>query len=194
MLSQDTPAIAAYVKRFRMEIDLVGPLPPVPALPPGYSWLAWRDELLDLHAQTKFACFAEELDGQIFPSLGTLDGCVRLMREIAGRAGFRPEATWLIQQGQAVCGTVQGVRDRFGMGGIQNLGVVAEHRGLGLGKALLLQALHGFQRTDCHRAHLEVTARNDLAVRLYHQLGFRRRKTLYKPIDPPANFLDQIVW
>ena len=33
------------------------------------------------------------------------------------------------------------------------------------------------------RAILEVTAQNDAAVRLYHRLGFRRRKTVYKTVD-----------
>jgi hypothetical protein len=47
----------------------------------------------------------------------------------------------------------------------------------------LFQALHGFRRVGLARAFLEVTARNDGAVRLYHRLGFRRRKTLYKAVE-----------
>jgi ribosomal protein S18 acetylase RimI-like enzyme len=69
------------------------------------------------------------------------------------------------------------------MGAIQNVGIVAAHRCRGLGRALVLQALHGFRLAGLGRAFLEVTAENDPAVRLYHSLGFRRRKTLYKAVD-----------
>ncbi|HZZ27633.1 MAG TPA: GNAT family N-acetyltransferase [Pirellulales bacterium] len=77
-------------------------------------------------------------------------------------------------------GTVQGVFDRSGMGAIQNLGVVPEYRGLGLGTALMQQALAGFQKAGLNRAFLEVTAQNSSAVRLYKQLGFARSRTVYK--------------
>jgi ribosomal protein S18 acetylase RimI-like enzyme len=78
------------------------------------------------------------------------------------------------------CGTVQGVYDRSGMGAIQNLGVLSDYRSLGLGTALMQQALAGFQKAGLKRAFLEVTAQNSGAVRLYKQLGFSRSRTVYK--------------
>jgi ribosomal protein S18 acetylase RimI-like enzyme len=69
------------------------------------------------------------------------------------------------------------------MGAIQNLGVMPMHRGLGIGKALLANALHGFRCAGLGRAVLEVTAQNDAAVRLYRGVGFRCRKTVYKAVD-----------
>jgi ribosomal protein S18 acetylase RimI-like enzyme len=110
-------------------------------------------------------------------------GCYQLMTEIRRRPGFVPEATWLIGCPSGYCGTVQGVRERTGVGAIQNLGVVPAIRGRGLGTALLLQALVGFYRTGLGLAILEVTAQNDAAVRLYRRLGFRCRKTIYKAVD-----------
>jgi ribosomal protein S18 acetylase RimI-like enzyme len=62
------------------------------------------------------------------------------------------------------------------------------HRGRGVGKALLLQALHGFRRAGLGRAVLEVTAQNDAAVRLYRSIGFRCRKTVYKAADAVCVF------
>jgi ribosomal protein S18 acetylase RimI-like enzyme len=112
------------------------------------------------------------------------------MSEISHKGGFLPEATWLLGCGTGYCGTVQGVRERSGLGAIQNLGVMAAHRGRGLGTALLLQALQGFRRAGLGRAFLEVTAQNEAAVRLYQRLGFRRRKTIYKPAPVPSGFLD----
>jgi GNAT superfamily N-acetyltransferase len=170
-----------YFKRFRMEIGLHDGLP-APLLPPGYAWLPWSEALLDVHAEVKFQSFIDEIDAVVFPSLGSRQGCGHLMQEITRKPGFRPEATWLIASPSGYCGTVQGVRDRNGMGAIQNLGVTAPHRGRGLGTALLLQALQGFWRSGLGRAFLEVTAQNDTAVRLYRRLGFRCRKTIYKAV------------
>ncbi len=171
-----------YFKRYRMEMDLLSPLPPV-SLPSDYSWIAWDDWLLETHADVKYHCFRSELDGIVFPNLSNPIGCLRLMREIRGRTGFLPASTWLIGRGDAHVATVQGIADRA-VGGIQNLGVLPGHRGRGLGLALLLQALHGFQAAGLKRATLEVTAQNETAVRLYRQIGFRFRKTLYRMVEP----------
>jgi len=171
-----------YFKRFKMEIDLYD-APPVPALPDGYRWVAWEDSLLDVHAEVMFCSFQDEIDALVFPSLADRRGCSALMHEIRRKSGFLPQATWLLASAAGCCGCIQGLRECSGLGAIQNLGVTPGHRGRGLGSALLLQALHGFLRAGLGRAWLEVTAQNDGAVRLYHRLGFRRRKTLYKAID-----------
>ncbi len=175
-----------YFKRFRMEIDLA-PFA-LPLLPLGYFWVPWEEGLLELHAEVLFQCFHEEIDSTVFPSLGDRRGCLLLMTEMRRKAGFLPQATLLLAGPAGYCGTVQGVRDRSGLGAIQNLGVVPSHRGCGLGRALLIQALHGFIRSGLGRAYLEVTAQNDGAVQLYHRLGFRRRKTLYKAVELPFAF------
>ena len=172
-----------YFKRYRMELDLARPLPPVPMLPDGYFWLPWDDSLVAAHARAKHASFTAEIDSQVFPSLATEDGCVQLMRAIRLKPGFLPGATWLIACGPDYCGTVQGVRERTGKGAVQNLGVAPAHRGHGLGTALLLQALHGFRRVCLPTAVLEVTVENEAAVRIYRRLGFRCRKTVYKAVE-----------
>jgi ribosomal protein S18 acetylase RimI-like enzyme len=179
-----------YFKRFRMEIDLQGALPPVPALPSGYGWVAWEDWLWEHHAEVKYQCFIEEIDAVVFASLSSREGCRRLMREIASKSGFKPEATWLIACPVSYCATIQAVRERSGLGAIQNVGVTAAHRGRGLGTALVLKALHGLQHAGAHRAHLEVTAQNGCAVRIYRRLGFRCRKTLYKAVETPMGSRD----
>lgn len=175
-----------YFKRFKMEVELAG-LPPVPPLPEGYRWLPWDDFLLEAHAEVKFQCFQTEIDSTVFPSLGSRDGCSRLMTGIRKKIGFLPEATWLIAGADGPCATIQGVRERSGLGAIQNLGVTPPHRGRGLGAALLLQALHGFWHRGLGRAFLEVTAQNDAAIRLYRRLGFRCRKTVYKAVEMTAD-------
>jgi ribosomal protein S18 acetylase RimI-like enzyme len=174
-----------YFKRFRMEVDLQQGLPGVPELPAGYFFVPWDEALLPLHAEVKFQSFVEEIDATVFPSLGSRQGCGRLMREIRQKPGFCAGATWLLANREETCGTVQGVCDRQ-VGAIQNLGITPSHRGKGLGKALLVQALQGFRRAGAQRVYLEVTSENDLAIRLYRNLGFRCRKTLYKAVDALA--------
>ena len=115
------------------------------------------------------------------------------MREISHKAGFYPEATWLLMHRMPYvgkvdyCGTVQTIvtRERFGsaVGGIQNLGITPEHRGRGLGTRLLFQALRALSAARIRRASLEVTAQNRRALELYRALGFRRCKTVYKAVE-----------
>lgn len=178
-----------YFKRYRMEIALASLREPLAALPADYELVPWRDALIPAHAEVKYLSFCYELDANVFPCLGSRDGCLRLMNDIARRDGFCASATWLLRyqppgggRGQG-CGTVQGVADRAGIGAIQNLGISPEHRGKGLGSCLLDHALWGFRRMGLTRAYLEVTAQNTGAVRLYERLGFRRVKTVYKAAE-----------
>src|SRR5262245_24616671 len=112
-----------------MEIELYAP-PEWPTLPPGFSLRPWDPSLLEPHAEVLSSSFYEEIDSVVFPSLGSRRGCSQLMAAIVGRSGFLPEATWLLTQGEFLCGTVQGVRERTGVGAIQNLGVAPAYRSL----------------------------------------------------------------
>jgi ribosomal protein S18 acetylase RimI-like enzyme len=181
MFSVEEKRPVSYFKRFKMEIELFD-APAPPSLPEGYYWVPWEDSLLDLHAEVLFACFQSEIDAAVFASLGNRQGCYNLMNEIRHKRGFLPAATWLIGAPNGYCGTIQAIRERSGLGAIQNVGITPAHRGHGLGSALVLQALHGFRRSGLGRCYLEVTAQNDGAVRLYRRLGFRRRKTIYKAV------------
>lgn len=183
-----------YFKRHRMERDLLHLEATVP-LPPGYWWRSWHDSLIDVHAEVKFLSFQNDLDSIVFPSLGHLAGCSELMRAIRYQERFCAAATWLIVDADATAdtpaggcvGTVQGLLDSRGCGAIQNLGVLPERRGQGLGRALLLQALAGFVRVGANRAMLEVTARNETAIRMYRSVGFRNARTLYKGVAVPES-------
>ncbi len=173
----------SYFKRYKMQADL-NDLPPV-RWPPCYQCRAWAPDLLPTHAEVLSACFHQEIDANVFASLSCRTGCLHLMTELSQKSNFLPEATWLLVGDGGPCGTVQGVRERKGLGAIQNLGITAPYRGQGLGEALLLQALHGFRRWGLTQAQLEVTAQNDAAIRLYRRVGFRRAKTVYKAVPVP---------
>jgi hypothetical protein len=87
-----------YVRRFRMELDLADSRPAAPTLPAGYHWLPWHASLLHRHAEVKYHSFHDEIDSQVFPCLGEIVGCRRLMKEIARHEGFLAQTTWLITQ------------------------------------------------------------------------------------------------
>jgi ribosomal protein S18 acetylase RimI-like enzyme len=175
------PLRVCYYKRYKMEVDLAAV--PAPVLPPGFRFQAWLYDLVDAHAEVLFESFHQEVDAVVFASLSDRLGCATLITEISRRSGFAPEATWLLVGPSGPCGTVQGLRDRGGVGAIQNIGILPSLRGRGLGEALLLQSLAGFRRAGLRRGLLEVTAQNDGAIRLYRRLGFRRIKTLYKAVN-----------
>lgn len=177
-----------YYKRLRLEFNLAGAKVPEPLLPKGYEWLPWSLAMLERHAVTKFASFRCEVDSQIFPCLGARDGCLHLMSEIAQRATFVPQATWLIccrfPDGTVDdCATIQGIVQPGEWGAIQNVGVVPEYRGNGLGRALMLRSLRGFQQAQVPRVYLDVTASNTAAVKLYRSIGFCLAKTTYKAVE-----------
>lgn len=179
----------SYFKRYKMEAPL-DHLPP-PVWPDGFHAVAWRSELLDVHAEVLCGSFHGEIDAVVFPSLGSLDGCRALLTEMERRRTFIPEATWLLVGPTGACGSVQALRERGYLGAIQNVGVLPGWRGRRLGEALLLQALHGMWQSGLGRAILEVTAENEAAARLYRRLGFRRTRVLYKAVRAASSPLDE---
>jgi len=186
-----------HFKRFRMEADLRWPPCGLSdlyrrairraTLPDGFDWAPWNDALCFTHAEVKALSFQDETDSLIFRSLSSLEGCRELMAAIRNRPGFCPQATWLVlaADSAASVATVQGVIDEHGHGGIQNVGVVPEYRGRGLGRALMLKALAGFAACGVRQAYLEVTASNLAAMRMYRSLGFRCTKTVYRSVPAP---------
>ena len=172
-----------------MQFDLRHELPALSPINDAYRLIPWRSELLYQHAEAKYRSFKNEMDANVFPCLAQKDGCVSLMREISSRNGFVPEATWLAvfndpdSRTPICCGTVQGINDQPETGSIQNLGIVPDHRGKGLGKVLLHYALSGFQTVGLTYASLEVTAKNEGAIRLYRDFGFRNTRTVFKSIE-----------
>jgi GNAT superfamily N-acetyltransferase len=180
-----------YYKRFRMEIRLDQLRLGEPELPAGYEWVAWQPALLERHALAKFESFRDEIDSEVFPCLGDALSCRSLMSEIVQRATFVPQATWLISCRIAAgqwedCGTIQGLIQTGQWGAVQNVGIAPEHRGRGLGRALVQRSLAGFQAAGVGRVYLDVTARNTAAVQLYRSVGFRLARTTYKAVDHPT--------
>ena len=93
------------------------------------------------------------------------------MRDISLRANFVPEATWLAiadpeGKPEVPAETIQGLRLNTKEGAIQNVGVLPQFRGMGLGRELLQLSLQGFREAGCCKVNLEVTIHNTGAIRL----------------------------
>ncbi len=178
-----------YVKRYRMELDLRRWQRPRIEVPVDYRLVTWHPSLVLAHAEVKYLSFRGEIDSQIFPCLGEIEGCEELMSEIEARDGFLPEGTWLAEyigmEGSTpeYCGTIQAIRTHKSRASIQNIGVAPYHRDRGIGTALILASLLGLHHLGIRRVCLEVTAENEAAVRLYRELGFRTARTLYKAVE-----------
>lgn len=173
-----------------MQCDLRHHLLTPVVVPAGYQTLAFNQSLIRRHGIAKYESFVAEIDAFVFPCLARRDGCLRLMREIAARKFFVPEATWLCQwtadskskAGPVPVGTIQGLAID-GVGSIQNLGVVADHRGKSLGTVLLYRAAQGFRSIGINQMQLEVTTDNTAAVRLYQRQGFEIQEVVYKAAE-----------
>jgi len=182
-----------YFRRYRMEINFQKVALPEAKLPEGYRWVSWDQKDLDRHSIVKHESFRHEIDSAVFPCLGDFVGCKKLMFEISKQKNFLPGATWMIAFAPteeftngftpADCATIQGLQKNRSLGAIQNVGVTPEHRGFGLGRALMLKSLEGFRAARLKKVYLEVTADNEPAVKLYESLGFEITRTMYKAVE-----------
>lgn len=150
----------------------------IPPLPADFYARAWHPTLLDAFARTHYLSFRDETDARLFSSFKTLAGSRRVVEYIVGKRGFVPGATWIVEYmprggvKPVYCASIQGALDAKGHGAVQNIGVVPDFRGRGLAAHCLLRALEGFRQAGVPVVHLEVTATNEDALRLYHGVGF----------------------
>lgn len=66
-----------------------------------------------------------------------------------------------------------------GRGRVEPLGIVPQHQGQGLGRRLLLAALHDLQRHGAGVLEIGVWRDNRVALNLYRSLGFQERDNWY---------------
>lgn len=180
-----------FYQRYRMQFDLRKHRLEEISAPADFRLLAWQPGLLQSHAAVKFRSFREELDSNVFPSLGDPDGCLKLMQDISKNSNFVPEATWLLvhsdpnREVSVNCGTIQGIMDGPDLGLILNIGVAKSYRGQRLGSLIVRKSLAGFQSAGAKMVSLEVTTQNESAIRLYERIGFKTQKIVYKTVSVP---------
>jgi len=94
-----------------------------------------------------------------------------------------PESFIVAELGSRIVGYVM-CRVEFGLssfgglslvkkGHVVSIAVDKEHRGRGIGRALMEEALAGLRRRGCKEAYLEVRVSNTPAINLYSRRGFK---------------------
>ncbi len=63
-------------------------------------------------------------------------------------------------------------------GHVVSIAVLKEHRGKGLGTALMQEAINAMISKDCDEVYLEVRVSNEQAIRVYEKLGLETRSRL----------------
>jgi len=166
-----------FVQRNQMVFDFTTTFLAPPQLPTGFWFAEWSDSLIEPHADVLHRSFRYDSDGAVFTTFRQYNHCRHLIEMLADSPLFLSEATLLIGYGIPddffeYVANIQGLKLSDDVGAIQNVAVLPEYRRRGLGKALVLGALQGFQCAGVKRVTLEATTENVSAVNLYQRLGF----------------------
>ncbi len=116
-----------------------------------------------------------ELMRNIFPES---DWTVEKFKEaFASQPQFDPQGLFFIIKGEEYVATALGWFDDVNnkeMGRVHWVGVKEEHRGKGLGKAVVLAVLHYLRSQGSWKVILDTQEYRKPAIRLYETLGFKR--------------------
>jgi ribosomal protein S18 acetylase RimI-like enzyme len=158
-----------------------------PQLPPGFWFVPWSKELTEAHGSVLHRSFQNDIDGQVFPTFQSLKRCVTLIEMVSQNSTFLPETSLLTATGSSLdtpeyIATIQGLKLSDEVGAVQNVGVIGDCRLKGIGKNLVLAALHGFRSAGVSKVTLEATADNLPAMRLYEGIGFTTFNTYFREI------------
>lgn len=77
-------------------------------------------------------------------------------------------------------------------GGVLGMGIVEEHRGKGIGEALMRAALEQARRAGMKRVELTVRADNERAIALYRKIGFVDEGVKRKAIFVDGRYIDVV--
>jgi ribosomal protein S18 acetylase RimI-like enzyme len=131
------------------------------------------------------------LDAALNMTYATPSLCRGFVDTLVLRAGcgrFDADASFLAEGPRGPVGVVLASQLSRTNGHVCQVSVLPEAQGRGVGKALVLSALHAFKREGFESASLSVTVDNERAYELYTYLGFRLRKAFaaHAWLRPPA--------
>jgi ribosomal protein S18 acetylase RimI-like enzyme len=134
------------------------------------------------------AAYRAHIDSEINDQYRTTAGSMRFLKNIVQFPGcglFDPEASFVAihQPTNAVIGLILCSRVRHDVGHVTQVCLVPEHRGQGLGEALLDSTCKALSHRKFNLLTLTVTEANHRAVDLYRKLGFETRR-----------IFDALVW
>lgn len=101
----------------------------------------------------------------------------KFVEVFASQPQFDPEGLFFIVKGGEYVATALGwfdEVDKRDIGRVHWVGVKKEHRGQGLGKAVVLAVLHYLKGKGARKAVLDTQEYRKPAIKLYESLGFKR--------------------
>lgn len=151
------------------------------ALPPGTELRRWSEQDYQASAGIITAAYRYHVDSEINDQYRTLSGSLRFLNNIVrfpGCGTFDPESSFVAvdRRSQSLVGVILCSRVRYDTGHVTQICVLPEHRGHGLGKALLATTARNLTQRKFTGLSLTVTEANTPAVDLYERLGFTRRR------------------
>jgi ribosomal protein S18 acetylase RimI-like enzyme len=161
------------VVRFTMfkELEMLAPDPPLPF---GYRLEPWTDLLMPAYAAVLAVSFSDSPDLDHYPRLASRDGCLSMLKEIAGAQGFITGGSWLVLANKEPAATILTSRTRDGVSGFINVVAVApRHRLMGIGRHLVSKALWTFRDRHLDQGILRVNRSNRGALRFFRSAGFQ---------------------
>jgi ribosomal protein S18 acetylase RimI-like enzyme len=148
----------------------------------------WLDQDYQAAASVITASYHTHIDSEINDQYLTTAGSMRFLNNIVrfpGCGAFDGEASFVAvhQPTESVIGLILCSRVRHDVGHVTQVCVVPEHRGKGLGEALLAWTCDALRARKFNLLTLTVTEANHRAVDLYRKLGFET-----------ARVFDAFVW
>lgn len=139
----------------------------------------WSEQDYQPSAGVITAAYRNHVDSLINDQYRTLSGSLRFLNNIVrfpGCGTFDPEASFVAVNRHVLVGAILCSRVRYDTGHVTQICVLPEHRGLGLGKALLAATVQNLSQRKFSALSLTVTEANTPAVDLYARLGFEKKR------------------
>jgi ribosomal protein S18 acetylase RimI-like enzyme len=141
----------------------------------------WSEQDYQPSAAVITSAYRNHVDSEINDQYRTLSGSLRFLNNIIrfpGCGTFDPESSFVAvnKRNQSLVGVILCSRVRYDTGHVTQICVLPEHRGLGLGKALLAATVRNLTQRKFSALSLTVTEANSPAVDLYARLGFEKKR------------------
>jgi ribosomal protein S18 acetylase RimI-like enzyme len=127
------------------------------------------------------AAYRAHIDSEINDQYRTSAGSLRFLNNIVRFPGcgvFDPEASFVVvhQPTNSLAGLILCSRVREDVGHVTQVCLLPEHRGHGIGEALMSETCRALRSRQFNLLTLTVTEANHRAVELYRKLGFDTRR------------------
>ena len=141
----------------------------------------WTEQDYQPSAAVITSAYRNHVDSEINDQYRTLSGSLRFLNNIIrfpGCGTFDAESSFVAvnTRNHSLAGVILCSRVRYDTGHVTQICVLPEHRGLGLGKALLAATVRNLTQRKFSALSLTVTEANSPAVDLYARLGFEQKR------------------